>query len=77
VAPSELEDNLGINTGIVPMFRSDMLLMRDRVDNNGIWANTVEIMRAEVLDKDLKILDLAFRYNNASPNLSQFLQKLE
>ncbi len=34
-------------------------------------------MKAGVLDTDLHILDIAIRYTNASPNLSQLLHKLE
>ncbi len=51
--------------------------MRDHIDNNGIWAETVQFRKAIVLDMDFQILDPAFRATRASPNLSQFLQKLE
>ncbi len=38
ITSREIEDNLGIDTGIVPMFLGDML-MRDNHDNNGVWAD--------------------------------------
>ncbi len=62
-----MEDNSGIDTCIVPIFWGNMLL-RDRIDNNFIWAETVTITRAKVLDKDLKIPDLDFRVANATPH---------
>ncbi len=49
--------------------------MRDHIDNNGIWAKTVEIIMGIVIDKDLQIPDSAFRATNASLNLSRFLHK--
>jgi hypothetical protein len=76
ITPKEIEDNLSIDTGIVPVFWGDMLV-RDHMDNNGIWTKTDKIMRVKVLDKYLQILHRDFRVANASPNLSQFLQKLE
>ncbi len=66
---------MGINTGIVTMFWGDML-MRDHLDNNGVWAKTVRLLRAKVFDRDLQIPDHAFRITSSSPNLSHFLQKL-
>ncbi len=50
--------------------------MRDHLDNNGMWAATVRLLRAKVFDRDLQIPDPAFRVANALPNLSHFLQKL-
>ncbi len=75
IIPREIEDNLGIDTGIVPMLWGDML-MRDHIDSNGIWAETVKILRAKALDRDVQIPDSDFRAYNAPPNLSQFLQDL-
>ncbi len=39
VSPKEVEDNLGIDIGTVPMFWDDMRL-RDHIDNNSILAET-------------------------------------
>ncbi len=77
VAPSEIGDNLGIDTGsIVLSFWGD-ILMTDHIDVKGIWVETLKTMKSRVLDRDLHILDPAFRYINASFNFSQILQKLE
>ncbi len=51
--------------------------MRDHINSNGIRVETVKITKAKVFDRDLQIIDHAFRVANASPNLSQLLQKLE
>ncbi len=76
VSAKDVEDNLGIETaGIEPMFWGDMS-MRDHLDNNGVWAKTVRLLRAKVFDRDFQIPDHAFRVLNALPNLSHFLQKL-
>ncbi len=50
--------------------------MRDHLDHNGVWAETIRLFRAKERDRDLKIPDPAFRIVNALPNLSYFLQKL-
>ncbi len=52
ITPKEIEDDLGIDTGIVPMLKGDMLT-RDHIDNNNVWVETLKILRAKVLDKDL------------------------
>ncbi len=75
VTPKEVEDNLGIDTGIIPMFWGDMV-MRSHLYGNGVWAETARLSRAKVFDRDLQITDPAFRVVNAEPNLSHFLQKL-
>jgi hypothetical protein len=67
---------LGIDTGIVLNFWG-YIILRDHIDIDGIWEETIKIMKAGVLDTDLHILDIAIRYTNASPNLSQLLHKLE
>ncbi len=76
ISSSEVEDNLGIDTGIIPSFWGDML-MRDHIDINDIWADTVKSIKARFFYKDLQIPYHAFRATNTSPNLYQFLQKLE
>ena len=75
VSGKDVEDNLGIGTGIIPVFWGDMP-MRDHFDNNGVWAETTRLLRAKVSDRDLQIPDPSFRVVNALPNLSHFLQKL-
>jgi hypothetical protein len=48
------------------------------INNSGVWAEAVKILRAKVLDTDLHIIpDYAFRLAHVSPNLSQFLQNLK
>ncbi len=71
VIAKELEDNSGIDTNIVPMFWGDMLI-RDHLDINSVWVETVRLLRPNVFDRDLQIPDIAFRIANASPNLSHF-----
>jgi hypothetical protein len=53
ITPREIEDNLGIDTDIVPMFCGDML-MRDHIDINGVRAETIKILRAKVLNRDCR-----------------------
>ncbi len=72
ISPKQIEYNLGIDIGIVSMFWGDVLI-RDYIDNNGIWAKTIKILRAKVFHKKLQIPDPAFRVTNVSPNLSHFL----
>ncbi len=69
-----IEDNLGIDVGIVPNLWCDIRI-RDHIDNNGIWAKTVKIMRAKDFDRDFQFPNPALRHINAPRNLSQFLQK--
>ncbi len=73
VQAKEVEENLGIDTDIIPMFWGDVV-MRDHLDNNGVWAETTKLLRSKVFDRDLQISDTAFRVVNAQPNLSHFLQ---
>ncbi len=44
VTSKEVENNLGIDIGIVPMFWGDMIT-RGHIDNDGIWAKTVKIAK--------------------------------
>jgi hypothetical protein len=74
VTSMEIEDSLGIDTGIVPIFWGNML-MKNHINSNGIWSKTVKIMKAKVFDKDFQILDPAFRFANVSPNISHFFAK--
>ena len=60
---------------IIPRFWGD-IRMRDHADNHGICAETIRLVRGRGADKDLHIPNPSFR-SSATPNLSQFLQKLE
>ena len=71
----DIEDNLGIDVGIVPCFWGD-IRMRDPNDTNGLWAEAVRIMRSKVSDEALRLSDSS-RRSGVSANLIQFLQKLE
>ncbi len=57
------------------MFGGDMV-MRDHLDNNGVWLETTKLLRSKDFDRDLQIPDPVFRVVNAQPNLSHFFQKL-
>ena len=46
----DIEDNLGIDVGIIPYFWGD-IRMRDHDDNNIIWAETIRITRKLVFDE--------------------------
>ncbi len=71
----EIEDNMGIDVGIIPCFWGD-IWMRDHNDINGMWAETVRIMRSKIPDEAFQLPDLSGR-SGVNANLSRFLQKLE
>jgi hypothetical protein len=71
----EIENNLGTDVGIIPCFWGD-IRMRDHDDNNGIWAETVRIMRSKIPDEALQLPDLSGR-SGVTANLPRILQKLE
>jgi hypothetical protein len=50
--------------------------MRDHDDNNGIWVETVRIMRSKIPDEALQLPDFS-RRSGMTANFSRFLQKLE
>ena len=50
--------------------------MRDHDDINGIWAETIRIVRSRVSDEALKLPNSS-SHPNATSNLSRFLQKIE
>ncbi len=50
--------------------------MRDHDDSNGIWAETIRIMRSKILDEAFQLPDVSGR-SGATANMSRFLQKLE
>jgi hypothetical protein len=50
--------------------------MMDHDDNNGIWEETVRIMRSIFSDEALQLPN-SYGHPNATSNLSRFLQKLE
>jgi hypothetical protein len=66
---------LGIDVGIIPCFWDD-IRMRDHDDINGIWAETIQIMRSKVSDEALQLLD-STGHPSVTTYLSRFLQKLE
>jgi hypothetical protein len=71
---ANIEKKLGTDVEIIPCFWGD-IRMRDRADINGIWAETVRIMRSRVSDEALQLPN-SYGYPNATFNLSRFLQKL-
>ena len=71
-----IEDNLGIDVGIV-LILMDIFPMRDNEDINGIQAEAVKIMRTRIFYRDFQINDFGSGQTNMSPNMSRFLQKLE
>jgi hypothetical protein len=46
----DIANNLGTDVGIIPCFW-DNIRMRDHDDNNGIWAETIRIMRSKISDE--------------------------
>jgi hypothetical protein len=74
---AEIGEILSIDVGIASMIM-DNFPMRDREDNNGIWAETFQIMRLKLLlDRDLQIYEFGSGRTNMSPNMPRFLQKIE
>ena len=71
----DIEDTMGTDVGVIPHFWC-CFRMRDHTNNNGILAETIRIVRGRGAGKDLHIPNPSFR-SSATPNLSQFLQKLE
>ena len=71
----EIENNMGTDVGIIPCFWGD-IRMRDHDDSNGIWAETIRIMKSKILDEAFQLPDVSGR-SGATANLSRFLQKLE
>jgi hypothetical protein len=48
----DIEENLGIDVGIIPMLMENVP-MREYSDNNKIWAESVKILRSRAFDRDL------------------------
>jgi hypothetical protein len=71
----DIEDNLGIDVRIIPYFWGD-IRMRDHDDINGIWAETIRIMRSKVSDEVLQRPNSS-NHPSATPKLSRFSHKLE
>jgi len=71
----EIEDNIGVDAGIVPTL-VDNVPMRDYSDSSKVWAELVKILRSKMFDRDLQIKG---PMSIAGPlaNMSRFLQKLE
>ena len=62
----DVDDILGTDVGIIPNVWGD-IRMRDHADNNGIWPETLRIMRGRGVDKDLQIPGPSFR-SSATPS---------
>ena len=71
----EIENNMGTDVGIIPCFWGD-IRMRNHDDNNGIWAETIRIMRSKIPDEAFQLPDVSGR-SGVTANLSRFLQKLD
>jgi hypothetical protein len=64
-----IEGNLGIDVGITPTLM-DHCPIRNHEDNDGIWAESVRIIRTKLLDGDLHVHEYGSGYINASSNMS-------
>jgi len=75
VFAQEIEDNIGIDVGIVPTLM-DNISMRDYDDSNNIWKELVKFSRSKTFDRNLQIKGPV---SSTCPlaNMSRFLQKLE
>jgi hypothetical protein len=75
ITAAEIEDNLGIDVGIMPMLLENVP-MRDFSDSNKIWIESAKLLRSKVFDRDLLIKESVV---NTGPmaNMARFLQKLE
>jgi hypothetical protein len=71
ISPFAIESNLGIDVGIVLNLMDNVRMSRDYIDNNGIWAKAVKIIRKRCFANDLKIRDPALRHANMSSNMSR------
>jgi hypothetical protein len=69
----ELEDNLGIGVGILPTLAGSFL-MRNFENENHIWAETILILQAQKLDRDLQVEGSTINYTRPFTNMSRFLQ---
>jgi len=54
VTTREIEDNLGIEVGIIPAL-IDNIPRKGHCENNGIWAEIAKILRSQIFDFDLHI----------------------
>jgi len=50
----KIEDNIGVDVGIVPTLM-DNIPMRDYSDSNKVWTELVKILRSKIFDRDLQI----------------------
>ena len=51
ITAREIEDNLGIDVGIIPTLM-DNIPKGDHFKSNGIWAGTTKILRSQIFDFD-------------------------
>ena len=70
----DIENNVGTDVENIPCFWGD-IRMRNHDDINGIWAETIRILRSEVSDDALQLLN-SYGHPNVISNLQRFLQKL-
>ncbi len=73
---NQIKGNLGADAGIVPLFH-DKNVMRDYIDENGIWAALLVVLKTKMPSKDLNM------YRHLNPdgskgivNMSRFLHKM-
>ena len=67
----DIENNLGTDFEIIPCFWGD-IRMKNHDDNNGIWAETIRIMKSIVSDEALQLPNSSSHLNSTT-NLSRFL----
>jgi hypothetical protein len=75
ITAADIENNLGIDVGILPMLLDDVP-MRDFNDSNKIWLESAKLLRSRVFDRDLQIKESVIKTGPLA-NMSRFLQKLE
>jgi hypothetical protein len=72
---TDIENNLGTDVEIIPCFGGG-IRMRVHDDNNGIWAETVRIMKSRAFDEVLQLPN-SYGQSNATSSLSRLLHILE
>jgi len=77
VPMSDIKNNLGIDTGIIPLIGHCKTMMRDPNDDYGLWAKVVELSQSEDDDASEMAINRITASSVSNPNISRFLQKLE
>jgi len=75
ITTREIEDNLGVDVGIIMTLMYN-IPMRDQCGINGIWAEIAIILRSQIFECDLQIRGPGSN-DGTLTNMSRFLQKLE